>query len=149
MKNLLLLLLLIFSITSNSQIKEQKKIDTVIIGELIKNRKLDVKLEYTILPDQSRYYTIFYRNNYFQTLDDYKFISFEAKQDELDNLYNSILDLLVNGKVDESKIFKLGDYSVAFTKRRISAWRDHIEILVDSHNYFTLYEKELKLIFNK
>lgn len=145
MKKLLILALLAFGMNANAQIEEIKKTEYTLIGEVKYAGTFLFELTYSKYENDINFYFISYRNAAFKTLTETEVIAFSGTEDDLNNLYTIMENLLINGKHQDSKSLKIGKHDVSLMKS------DNFGLMVylSKYNYFYISDKQLKKLFNK
>ena len=141
MKKILLLAVLFFGINLSAQISEVKNISWIKVGSVLED-----KLEYNIV-DSKNYYSWMYRNSEYKTITDFQSIGFFATQDELDSLYNIIVDLYNQPSKTEKKLM-LGKNEIMLSKSSdnvyVFQYKDGLQV------GWTFYKKrQIDKLFNK
>lgn len=93
-------------------------------------------------------YYLRYRNFKYRNIDDFKYVYFNATKDELDYLYNALMEPLIK-KDKEDRTIKVGDCSINYFRRgpSLMLYIDHPTGVTDGEFFVT--KKKLQKLFGK
>lgn len=143
--SLLLLSIVLFSLTSYSQLEKSDIPASTKIAEVKSAGAFIADLSfYTTGPDTT--YIITFENLKYKSINNIKTVSFEGKNETLNKLY-SLLSEAVNQEVGKENSFKLGKTEVMVKSNKMLGVRYVEFYIVENGAFFQLTKKQINKLF--
>ncbi|MEN9339056.1 MAG: hypothetical protein RIQ62_368 [Bacteroidota bacterium] len=149
MKMRIILLLLLLPKLGSSQILQKETIKFTKISEVKRGGMFVAGIEYTV-KEKDTTYILTIKNDKYQSLSDYKSVSFTEEGETLNQLYKMMADAFTEEnkkKEDWQKDFKLGNEDIMLTSVRFIGTTT-LNVWINS-GYVVLTEKQVNKLFAK